>query len=74
MRHTLMSLALLLGCADPIETPDAGHPRPDLGPCAILAGTPTDAGPVAHVVVLPNGYPCGDAGMCSQGECIMGEP
>lgn len=45
------------------------YTTPDLGPCARLAATLADGGPVAHVVVYPNGHPC-EGGTCQQGECV----
>lgn len=59
-------LAFLLGCDAPAPP---GYNAPDLGPCARLAATLADGGPVAHVVVYPNGHPC-EGGTCQQGECV----
>lgn len=68
-RAAAITLALLLGCVDPIEAYDAGPHSVDLGPCARLSGTLTDAGPMANVVVYPDGHPC-ESGTCQQGECV----
>lgn len=59
-------LAFLLGCDAPAPP---GYSAPDLGPCARLSATLADGGPVAHVVVYPNGHPC-EGGTCQQGECV----
>lgn len=69
--RTKLGLAalMLMGCAESAPMPDAGHAAPDLGECVQLAATLTDAGPVAHVYALPNGYPC-EGGTCQQGECV----
>mgnify|MGYP006337526525 FL=1 len=55
-------MAFLLGCESPAP---ADHTAPDLGECIGLA----DGGPVAHVVVYPNGHSC-EGGTCQQGECV----
>lgn len=60
------ALLQVVGCAPPVP---ADHTAPDLGPCARLAATLADGGPVAHVVVYPNGHPC-EGGTCQQGECV----
>ena len=57
---------MLIGCDSPAP---ADHTAPDLGPCARLAAALADGGPVAHVVVYPNGHPC-EGGTCQQGECV----
>ena len=59
-------MAFLLGCDAPAPE---DHRAPDLGPCARLSATLADGGPVAHVVVYPNGHPC-EGGTCQQGECV----
>jgi hypothetical protein len=56
----------LLGCA---EAPPDSHPPPDLGECVGFAARATDAGHVAHIYAYPDGYPCGDGGMCQSGVC-----
>lgn len=58
------ALLQVAGCTEP-----ANHTTPDLGPCARLAAALADGGPVAHVVVYPNGHPC-EGGTCQQGECV----
>ena len=69
MTRALLAL-LLIGCAESHTLPaDAGHHAPDLGECAHLSATIHDAGPVAHVVVYPDGHPCGDGGTCQRGVC-----
>lgn len=62
----LVFAAVLFGCEAPAP---ADHTAPDLGECAHLSATLHDAGPVAHVVVYPNGHPCGDGGTCQRGAC-----
>ncbi len=69
MTRALLTL-LLIGCAESHTLPgDAGHHAPDLGECVGLAATLTDAGPVAHVYVYPDGHPC-EGGTCQQGVCV----
>ena len=76
-RETLLGIAFTLivagilalalhGCEAPAP---ADHSAPDLGECAHLSATLHDAGPVAHVVVYPDGHPCGDGGTCQAGVC-----
>ena len=64
-KASIIAFALLTACAE-AHTLEQGQPPPDLGECAHLSATLSDAGPVAHVITYPHGHPC-EGGPCQQG-------
>lgn len=70
-KASIIALGLILTACAEAHTlePAQDHRAPDLGECAHLSATIHDAGPVAHVVVYPDGHPC-EGGTCQAGVCV----